>query len=139
MKEIRTIKMVEQVEVKFVADDGKVFVGDNAESNCLSYERQRDRQKVEDAFKRLDAIELTTPFIDWFNDSCCLWKITLTSKQDYFAMTDYFKVLREVWDTYVEEPTEYPCTMLIGETYDCLSVYRRDLKEELQKTLEQLG
>ena len=45
MKEIRTIKMVEQTEVKFVADDGKEFIGENAERDCRDYERQKDKKK----------------------------------------------------------------------------------------------
>ena len=50
MKEIRTIKFVEQTEVKFVADDGREFIGENAERDCRDYERTQDRKKVEQAF-----------------------------------------------------------------------------------------
>ena len=139
MKEIRTIKMVEQVSVKFIADDGKEFVGDNAERDCRDYERTRDKKKVEDAFKRLDAVELKMPFVEWWSDENGFWRIILESKKDYFAMIDYFKVIRGVYEIYIEEPTEYPYTMIASESYDYLNEYPRSLEEELQKALEQLG
>lgn len=139
MKEIRTIKMVEQTEVKFIADDGKEFIGENAEKECRDYERTRDVKKVEMAFKRLDTTELTTPFVSWWSDDNEFWKIILNSKNDYFAMMDYFKIVRNTYDFDIEEPAEYPYTMMVSEGYDYVCEYKRDLKEELQKTLEQLG
>lgn len=139
MKEIRTIKMVEQTEVKFVADDGKEFIGEHAESECATYERTRNEKKVEEAFKRLDAIELKMPFIDWFSDENELWKIILNSKSDYIAMMDYFKVIRRAYDFSIKEPIEYPYTMIVSESYEYVCEYTRDLKDELQKALEQLG
>lgn len=139
MKEIRTIKMVEQTEVKFVADDGKEFVGEHAERECCDYERTRDKKKVEQAFKRLDAVELKMPFVEWWSDDNGFWKILLNSKSDYIAMLDYFKVVRDVYDSSIEEPTAYPYTMIVSESYDYICEYKRDLKEELQKALEQLS
>lgn len=139
MKEIRTIKMVEQVEVKFVADDGKVFVGENAERECRDYERTCDKKKVEEAFKRLDAIELKMPFVDWWSDEYEFWKILLNSKNDYYAMMDYFKVVHRVYDFNITEPTEYPYEMIVSEGCEYVCEYKRNLKEDLQKALEQLG
>ena len=139
MKEIRTIKMVEVTDVKFVADDGKVFVGENAERNCRDYERTRDKKKVEEAFKRLDAVELEMPFVDWWSDDYGFWKIVLNSKNDYYAMMDYFNVVWEVYDNYIEEPKTYPYTMIVSEACEYVHEYKRDIKEELQKALEQLG
>lgn len=139
MKEIRTIKMVEQTEVKFVADDGKVFVGDNAEHECATYERTRDEKKVTEAFQRLDAVELNTPFIEWFASESHFWKILLNSKSDYIAMKDYFKVVRYICDFGIKEPETYPCTLIVSEGYEYMCEYGDKLKEELQKALEQLG
>ena len=139
MKEIRTIKMVEQTEVKFVADDGKEFIGENAERECRDYERIRDEKKVEVAFKRLDATELKMPFIEWWSDENRFWKIILNSKSDYIAMMDYFKVVRNAYSFEIDEPTAYPYTMMVSESYEYICEYRRDLKEELQEALKQLG
>ena len=139
MKEIREIKMVEQVSVRFVADDGKEFIGENAERDCRDYERTRDENKVKEAFERLDAIELKMPFVDWWSDENGFWKIILNSKSDFIAMKDYFKVVRNVYDFSVEEPKEYPYTMTVSEGYDYVCEYTRNIKEELQKALEQLG
>ena len=139
MKEIRTIKFVEQTEVKFVADDGKEFIGENAERDCRDYERTQDRKKVEQAFKRLDFVELKMPFIDWFSDEQGFYKVLLNSKSDYIAMMDYFNVVWNVYDNSIEEPSAYPYTMTVSSSCDYVCEYKRDLKEELQKALEQLG
>ena len=61
MKEIRTIKMVEVTDIKFVADDGREFVGTNAENECRTYERQRDENKVKESFNRFFFL-LVRPF-----------------------------------------------------------------------------
>ena len=139
MKEIRTIKMVEQTEVKFVADDGKVFIGDNAESECVTYERQRSKVKVEAAFNRLDAKRIDIPMIDWYCEAGDTWKIVLESKRDYLAMVDYFMVCEGCCDNYTDEPKEYPCTVIVQKGWECFSDYHEDLKAQLQKALEQLG
>ena len=139
MKEIRTIRMVEQTEIKFVADDGTEFVGENAERNCRDYERTKDKKRVEEAFQRLDAMELKMPFVDWWSDDFGFWKIVLNSKNDYYAMMDYFNVVWEVYDNYIEEPKTYPYTMIVSESCDYVTEYTRDIKEELQKALEQLN
>lgn len=139
MKEIRRIKMVEVEEVEFVADDGKRFVGENAERDCRDYERTRDEKKIEAAFKRLDAVELDMPFVSWHQDESGFWKIVLNSKSDYFAMMDYFNVIRNAFEFSIEEPTEYPYTMIVSESCDYISEYKSDIREELQKALEQLG
>lgn len=139
MKEIRTIKMVEQTEVKFIADDGKEFIGENAERDCRDYERTRDKKKVEQAFNRLDATELNIPFVKWWSDDWGFWKIILNSKSDFIAMMDYFNVVCDVFDNAIEEPSSYPYTMIVSESCDYVCEYKKDIKEELQKTLEQLG
>ena len=139
MKEIRTIKMVEQTEVKFVADDGKEFVGENAERNCRDYERQRDEAKVKEAFERLDLIKISIPILNWYNDGAEIWNVTLNNKAEYFAMTDYLKVIYNCYDICTEMPDAFPCTKTVAVGYDYAYYYSGDVKEELQKALEQLA
>lgn len=139
MKEIRTIKMVEQTEVKFVADDGKEFIGENAEFECKTYERQCNKNKVEGVFKRLDAKEINIPMLDWYCECAEVWKIVLESERDYWSMVDYFKVVCGCYENYTEMPKEFPCTMIVQRGWDCISDYAGNLKAELQKALEQLG
>lgn len=139
MKEIRTVKMVEQTEVKFVADDGKEFIGENAERNCRDYERQRDEEKVKEAFKRLDLIKISIPILNWYNDGAEIWKVTLNNKAEYFAMTDYLKVVYNCYDINLEMPDSFPCTKTVASNYDYAYYYDDDIKEELQKALEQLA
>ena len=140
MKEIRTIKMVEQTEVKFIANDGKEFLGENAERECGDYERRMNEDQVKKAFERLDGLKIKIPAVNWFNDEAEFWKITLNSKKDFLAMTDYFEVVYHCYSyDGVSEPTEYPCTMTVAVGYDYYSEYNADLKEELQKVIDQLS
>lgn len=139
MKEIRTIKMVEQTEVKFVADDGKEFIGENAERNCRDYERTCDKNKVEKAFKRVDMMKLDMPFVSWFTDECCFYKVQLNSRADFIAMMDYFNVVWNVYDNYIEEPETYPYAMIVASGYDYVNEYSGNIKAELQKVLEQFN
>ena len=43
MKEVITVKMVEQKEVKYIADDGKVF---DKEYDCKKHEAERKSKEV---------------------------------------------------------------------------------------------
>lgn len=139
MKEIRTIHMVEVTDIKFVADDGKEFVGATAERDCRDYERTCDLKKVKKAFERVEMKELAFPFIDWFTEECCFYKVQLNSRADFIAMMDYFNVVWCVCDNDIKEPTAYPYTMTVSYAWETVMEYRKDLKEELQKALEQLN
>lgn len=138
MKEIRTIKMVEVTDVKFVADDGTEFIGENAERECRDYERTCDAKRVEKAFQRLDITELKMPFITWFDDELAFYKVQLNSKSDFTALTDYFEVVRDCYN-YIEAPTSYPYTMIVYNGAEYVCEYTRDIKAEMQKALEQFN
>lgn len=137
MKEIRETKLVEQTTVKYVADDGREFQGENAERDCRDYERTNNREKVETAYKRLDAKDITIPILNWVGEYG-LTRVVLNSKTDFVAMMDYFNVVWGVYDNSLEEPKEYPYTMMVASGYDWVAEYRNDIKEELQKALDQL-
>lgn len=139
MKEIRTIRTVEVTEVKFVADDGKEFTGENAERDCATYERQKDEKRVTESFDRLNAVRIDIPVVNWFCEYADVWKIELESKKDYLTMTDYFKVVECCCDDYLEMPKEFPYTMTVIKGYEYVDEYKDNLKEHLQKALEQLG
>lgn len=138
MKEIRTIKMVEVTDVKFVADDGKEFVGANAENDCATYEHQKNVSKVKEAFSRLDAVRISVPLVNWYCDEAEVWQIVLESKKDYLSMTDYFTVVENCYDNYTEMPKEFPYTMNVVVSYDYFGEYKSNIKEELMKALELL-
>ena len=141
MKEIRITKMVEQTVVKFIAEDGKEFIGEHAENECATYERRMNDEKVKAAFERLDIKEIKVPVAEWwYGDYARLWKVTLNSKKDYLAVIDYLVAIVGVYsgDMNIEEPKEYPYTTLIGAGCEWAYEYS-DIKEDLQKMLEQLG
>lgn len=141
MKEIRTIKMVEQTEVKFIAEDGKEFIGEHAENECATYERRINREKVVDAFNRLDAKILDVSFVQmWYGDYARMWQVTLNSKKDYFTLIDYLIIDQGIYsgDCDIPEPKEYPCTMRIAAGCEWACAYNGDLKQELQDILAQL-
>ena len=138
MKEIRTIKMVERTEVKFVADDGKEFIGENAEKECKAYERRMNEDVIKKEFNKLNGVKISIPAVNLFYDEAEFWKITLNSKKDYITMTDYFETIYYCNCCYMEEPREYPYTMIAVVGYDWYDEYRNNLKAELQKAIEQL-
>lgn len=134
MKEIRTIKMVEQTFVKFIANDGKEFENEN---ECAVYERRLNKEKCEKEFKKLNPILISIPFIDWGNQFE-VYKITLNHESDIYVIEDYLKTdcsYRDV-DLCYNKPTEYPCTriLLVDEGYASFSSMTVD--EAKQKLLE---
>ena len=139
MKEIRTIKMVEQTEVKFVANDGREFSGRDAERECVMYEAKLDKQKTEFEFAKLDAEKINFPFISWVGCNAELWRITLESKKDYLAMVAYFKLQHSnYFDCYVDEPKIYPCEKFIVDFEECLNDYSGDLRAEFIEAMARM-
>lgn len=138
MKEVRTIKMVEQTEIKFIADDGKEFCGYNAENDCRQYELQNNAALVKDNFERLNTVKIDFPLLDWFCDESEFWKIKLESKKDYFSMIDYFKIVHNRY-TDIGMPKEYPYTMHIILGYEDAWEYCGNIekmRERMRNALE---
>lgn len=135
MKEIRTIRMVEQTEVKFVADDGKEFL---TEQECRDYERRGGETKVAEAFQKLDVVKLQFPLVSWFSDESEMWKVTLNCKCEFVALMDYLDVVEDICEFRIDEPTEYPCTKILSLESEYVYEYDSNLKEELQAVLAQL-
>lgn len=134
MKEIRTIKMVEQTTVKFIAIDGKEFENEN---ECATYERRLNKEKCEKEFRKLKPTLIGIPFTDWGNQ-VDVYKITLNHESDIDVIADYLMTdccYRDV-DIYHDKPTEYPCTkiLLVDEGYAMFSSMTID--EAKQKLLE---
>ena len=109
MKEIRTVKMVEQVEIKFFADDGKEFT---TEQECRVYELQKEKDKLKMMYEALNPICVTSKVLDWF---CCdsgIDVVTVNSQKDYNIVKAYLRHSSYCdWD--VKEPDEYPKTLTI--------------------------
>lgn len=109
MKEIRTVKMIESVEVKFFADDGREFA---TEQECRVYELQKDKDKLKMMYEELNPICVTSRVLDWF---CCdsgIDIVTVNSQKDYNIVKAYLHHSAYCdWD--VEEPKEYPKTLTI--------------------------
>ena len=139
MKEIRETKLVEQTTIKFVANDGKEFIGENAESDCRNYERKSNDLMVQKEFEKLGAKQIEVPVLLFFMDYAEVWQVPLTSTRDYIAMKDYFEAIENCYDNYTKEPEEYPYTMTVIKGYDWYDEYMTDLKLDLQKALDQLN
>lgn len=110
MKEIRTVKMVEQVEVKFFADDGKEFA---TEQECRVYELRQDEAKLKMMYEELNPICVTSSVLDWF---CCdsgIDVITVNNQREFNIVKAYLSGGRSYLDWDVEEPKEYPSTLTI--------------------------
>lgn len=138
MKEVRTIRMVEQVDVVFVADDGKEFTGKDAEFECAKYERTRNKNTVKEAFERLDYTVIHVPFMDWMCDECSVYRILLKSRADFYTMSDYFEVVCETCDNYLNVPGFFPCVMTVAVDNCCTNEYTGNLESELENVLLRL-
>lgn len=139
MKEIRTIRMVEQTTVKFIANDGKEF--DN-EKDCAAYERRLDKERCAKEFRKLDAVLIKFPFTGW---GCPIdvYKVTLNGMVDIDTIMDYF-VTKHPYidcDLYHGRPTEYPCTRFIVADEGYVGYYSatpEDIKNQLIEALAKL-
>ena len=132
MKEIKETKLVEQTTVKFIADDGKEFMGENAEKDCVEYEKRLH-------FVNLDRKEIAFPMLEWFDESASIFKYNFKSKNDFDCFMDYFNLFynEDFFDNYVEEPALYPCTKIILVTKKYVTEYN-DFTLELKNALKQI-
>ena len=127
MKVIKTVKIVE-------ADDGKKFVGENAEKECAAYERTKDRQKVENEFKKLKPVWLDIYLVDIVNDVEVI-AVTVKDEFDYdITVKDY--VSGECVDMggfNYGKPKQFPTDIVIIRT-ECWVVVQS--KENIVSNLE---
>jgi hypothetical protein len=138
MKQIIETKMVEQTTIRFIANDGKEFIGENAEKDCVQYERRLDKEKCEKEFKKLNPVYLNIPFLDWFTEDARVLLITFNSEADFETAIDYYKSQSNWTDCNFTEdkPINYPQTMVLIEGYDWVDNYRGDTKKIIDNLLE---
>ena len=139
MKEIKETKLVERTTVKFIADDGKEFMGENAEKDCVEYEKRLHMEEIEKRFVNLDRKEIAFPMLEWFDESASIYKYNFKSKNDFDCFMDFFNLFynEDFFDNYVEEPALYPCTKIILVTGKYVDEYN-DFKSELKNALKQI-
>lgn len=138
MKEIRTIKMIEQTEIKFVADDGKEFTGINAERECRIYEHSKNKEWVKRNFAHVEFEHVDIPILDFVLCDSAIYRAVLNSKLDFIAMMNYVDIIWGVSDNSIKEPESYPHTMFIHRDCEYATSYSGNLEEEFEKTLNQL-
>lgn len=137
MKQIIETKLIEQTTVKFIAKDGKEFTGDQAENQCLIYERRLDFKKVEDAFKRLRPVILPIPFIEWLvGDEYSVDLVTLNNPSDFDTMVDYYSHIDWEKCKNIEEPKTYPTTMIMCVDCDTVIEYQGNLNSMVNDALQ---
>lgn len=124
MKEIRTIKMVESVEVKYFADDGKEF---ETEHECRVYEMQQDKDKLKRMYEELNPICVASDVLEWFGNDSGIDVVTVNSQRDFNIVKAYLKHSPYV-DFEVEEPKEYPKTLTIywNDGYVCTPSFDKE-------------
>lgn len=141
MKVVKTVKMVEQVDVEVFADDGKKFVGENAEMECAVYERTKDRQKVENEFKKLKPVWLELDPVDIVDGDVEVIAVTVKDEFDYdITVKDY------VSDQWVDldnlnygKPKQFPADIVIIKTECWVEVRpKEDIVSNLENELAKL-
>lgn len=145
MKEIRTTRMIEQTEVKFVADDGKEFVGKDAEQECKTYERTKNNEKVINAFKKLKPKWINVPLFDWVSDGEII-SVTVNDEVDFdITVKDYYYIKSPHWMDFsnfdAKRPQTFPANIVLVSGCEWVDIYgsEYDLKEELRRTIEKLS
>lgn len=143
MKVVKTVKMVEQVDVEVFADDGKKFVGENAERECVIYERTKDRQKVENEFNKLKPVWLELDPVDIVDGDVEVIAVTVKDEFDYdITVKDY--VSREFVDLdnlnlNYGKPKQFPADIVIIRTGCWVEVRsKEDIVSNLEKELAKL-
>lgn len=146
MKEIRTTRMVEQTEVKFIADDGKEFVGTLAEQECRAYERTRNEERVINAFKKLKPKWINMPLIDWVGCENEIISVTVNDEVDYdITIRDYYYIKSPSYMDFSgfesKKPKEFPANIVLVSGCEWVDIFgsEADLMEALKKTIEQLN
>ena len=139
-KEVTT-KMVEQTNIKYIANDGKVFEGSTAESDCKDYERRKNCDKCEKEFKKLNPRFVPDPALDWVAAEDELWVVPLKSEADWLVLLDYVKRGDGYMDTsYLEErkPSIFPTEIAIIIEYEYASYYgtKDELVAEMEKAIK---
>lgn len=135
MREIITIKMVEQTTKKYIAEDGKEF---DTELECAKYELKKRTDEVEFRFNLLNTKRFDIPLLDGYKAEGCVYRITFENRSDVVAFVDYYQLhgysMYEIKDM-VKQIKTYPYTICVDEGYD--SVYFFD-EAQLLKDLKEL-
>lgn len=138
-------KMVEQTSVKFIANDGKEFVGDNAERECAAYERTQHEDKVINEFKKLRPKWINVPLLDWFSGESEVIAVTVNDEIDFdITVRDYYYIkspeFMDMTAFYTKRPKEFPCNIVLVNGYEWVDIIGDDdLKNQLQTALKQLS
>ena len=139
MKEIITVKMVEQKEVKYIADDGKVF---DKEYDCIKHEAGKRTKEVNMRFGLLDRKTLEVPIADWYRCEGSTYKLTLYNRDDLDAFVNYYLVNNFLVD-YIKEVVamvdSYPYTTIVDEGYESIAFVNIDkFRNSVNKLIKDL-
>ncbi len=145
IKEITT-KMVEQTEVKYIADDGKVFTGDFAECDCIAYERRKDTERVRKEFEKLRPKYMYSGMIDWIDCEAEIFSVVLNDEVDVrVTLIDYLKVTGDgQWkdvDNIIENmPATFPCERVVINQYAYAGFFgdKEKLIADLERSIKTL-
>lgn len=139
MKEVITIKMVEQTTTKYIADDGKEF--DN-EQDCKQYELEKRKNEVKKRFDCIDRVYIDIPMLDGYKGEGCVYKITFYNREDISAFIDYYMAHHfYMEDVYIQikKIKCFPYTTIVDVGYDSLYFLDEDvLRKDIEKMLSQL-
>lgn len=140
MKVVKTVKMGKDVDIEAFADDGKKFVGKNAERECVIYERTKERQKVENEFKKLKPVWLYIELVELVSDAEIV-AVTVKNESDYdITVKDY---VSDEWvdleGFYHGKPEQFPADIVIVITDNWVEVLSKEsIVSNLEKELAEL-
>lgn len=143
MTKLVETKMVEQTNIKFIADDGREFA---TETECKNYERTQNEEKVLKEFERLNPKWIDVPIVDWFSGEQEIISLTIRSEVEFkTTVRDYYYIkspnYMDLTCFETKIPKEFPCNIILVSGCEWVDIFggKEDLKEALQKTIEQIG
>lgn len=143
MTKLVETKMVEQTNIKFIADDGREFA---TETECKNYERTQNEEKVINEFNRLNPKWIDVPIVDWFSCENEVISVTVKSEIEFnTTVRDYYYIKSPRYMDFEcfesKKPKEFPADIVLVSGCEWVDIFgsNEDLKEALQKTIEQIG
>lgn len=139
MKEIRITKMVEQTTVKFIANDGKEFIGENAERECLNYEKRLNEKQCEKDFKKICIKSLNPPLVQWYyGDEIRFDIVRLENETDIDTVKNYYTVIgKDMWDfDDMVKSIAIPSTQIFTCGYEFVALLNKTIDEVKKEFIE---
>lgn len=125
MTKIVETKMVEQTNIKFIADDGKEFA---TETECKNYERTQNEERVINEFKKLRPKWISIPLLDWYMCEGEIISVTVKDEIEFdTTVRDYYYIKSPRYMDFggfeSNRPKEFPANIIIVNGCEWVDIF----------------